>query len=112
MALSRPLLPLISLTMLMSSSLYAKPHKIKILARQSQVANANYIEENFSQDNDGCSVEPTDTGVRTIAFQVGNTRRTMIRVVSPSLQNTSAHALVIGFHGYGLDGTSPRMHHK
>jgi polyhydroxybutyrate depolymerase len=112
MALSRPLLPVISIALLTSSSLYAKPTKIKKLARQSQIANANYIEENFIQDNDGCSVEPTDTGVKTIALQVGNTRRTMIRVVSPSLQNTRAHALVIGFHGFGLDGTSPRMHHK
>jgi poly(3-hydroxybutyrate) depolymerase len=43
---------------------------------------------------------------------VGSTQRTFIRVVHASYSRNKKHAVVIGYHGLGLDGTSPRYHHK
>ena len=61
---------------------------------------------------DGCLAQSSETGVQNIAIHVGNASRTMIRVVSPNYTNTHKYALVIGYHGLGLDGNSPRIHHK
>ena len=64
------------------------------------------------QSSPGCSVANPETGVKTVSISVNGTNRTMIRVVSPTYKNSHSYALVIGFHGLGLDGTSPRNHHK
>ena len=64
------------------------------------------------QSSPGCSAASADTGVKTINLNVGGLNRTMIRVVSPTYNKSHAYALVIGFHGLGLDGNSPRKDHK
>jgi len=64
------------------------------------------------QSSSGCGLAVTETGVKNVTLQVGAQQRSMIRVVNPAFQNTHTHALVIGFHGSGLDGNSPRNDHK
>ncbi len=60
----------------------------------------------------GCRVPGRDLGLRNVSIRVGSTQRTFIRMVKNNYDSKRKHALVIGFHGYGLDGTSPRAHHK
>ena len=60
----------------------------------------------------GCSTENTDTGKKDVSIKVGSQTRSFIRVVSPKYDHTRQHALVIGYHGYGLDANSPRYYHK
>ena len=60
----------------------------------------------------GCGTNNQDTGLMNTSIKVGSTKRTFIRVVSPSYDSTHKHALIIGFHGAGLDGTSPRRDHR
>ena len=61
---------------------------------------------------DGCMVQASEKGVQNVSIRVGKSSRTMIRVVSPTYTNTHKYALIIGYHGLGLDGNSPRIHHK
>ena len=60
----------------------------------------------------GCKIENKDTGLMNVSIKVGSTPRTFIRVVNKNYNHNSKHALVIGYHGLGLDGTSPRVDHK
>ncbi|MBM4251714.1 MAG: hypothetical protein FJ146_07065 [Deltaproteobacteria bacterium] len=64
------------------------------------------------QSSPGCSATSPETGMKTVNVNVNGANRTMIRVVSPTYKSSHAYALVIGFHGLGLDGNSPRNHHK
>jgi hypothetical protein len=66
---------------------------------------------NTSQSS-GCQIDSHETGVKNVTIQVGSTQRTYIRVINPNYDHQKKHALVIGFHGAGLDGTSPRRDHK
>ncbi|MCX6130926.1 MAG: hypothetical protein NTX25_17950 [Proteobacteria bacterium] len=65
-----------------------------------------------SEESPGCQVASKDTGLQNVTISVGSTRRTFIRVVNPNYNHLQKHAVVIGFHGAGLDGNSPRVDHK
>ena len=60
----------------------------------------------------GCKRENKDTGLMNVSIKVGSTPRTFIRVVNKNYNHKSKHILVIGYHGLGLDGNSPRVDHK
>lgn len=62
--------------------------------------------------SEGCGQEGVETGLRQISIRVGANTRSMLRVVANDYDATRPHALVIGYHGYGLDGNSPRQHHQ
>jgi polyhydroxybutyrate depolymerase len=62
--------------------------------------------------SEGCQRDNLETGLKNVSIQVGSTKRSYIRVVSFNYNRHKKHALVIGFHGAGLDGNSPRFHHK
>lgn len=59
----------------------------------------------------GCHQPPPGKGLENVSIKVGASERSFIRVVSEDYRPDAAHALVIGYHGLGLDGTSPRVHH-
>ncbi len=65
-----------------------------------------------SPSSPGCAIPHEDTGLQQATIPVGNTQRSFLRVVHPTYNPNKAHALVIGYHGLGLDGNSPRVHHK
>jgi len=66
-----------------------------------------------SQDGSaGCGVPGEDLGLRSVTVRVGATPRSFLRVVNAQYDKNRKHALVIGYHGFGLDGNSPRLHHK
>ena len=101
----------VTITPIVGNSLESEP----ISGQQNspnQDSSGNQKSNDPIQTSSGCSVAVTDTGVKNVTLNVGDVQRTMIRVVSPAFQNTHAHALVIGFHGSGLDGNSPRRDHK
>jgi poly(3-hydroxybutyrate) depolymerase len=60
----------------------------------------------------GCQKASDETGLKNVSIKVGRGQRTFIRVVNTNYSNKAKHALVIGYHGLGLDGTSPRKDHK
>jgi len=60
----------------------------------------------------GCQTLSTDTGIKTISIAVGRQQRSFIRVVNDKYSNLTKHVLIIGYHGLGLDGSSPRRDHK
>jgi polyhydroxybutyrate depolymerase len=61
----------------------------------------------------GCGNVAAETGInKNVTLKVGLVNRTFIRVVNANYSSTRKHALVIGFHGYGLNGNSPRNDHK
>ncbi len=60
----------------------------------------------------GCGKPTEELGIRDGAVQVGGSRRTFLRYVSPNYDANRRHILIIGYHGLGLDGSSPRRDHK
>jgi poly(3-hydroxybutyrate) depolymerase len=60
----------------------------------------------------GCGKPTSELGLKDDSVQVGGSRRTFIRYVSPNYDANRRHILIIGYHGLGLDGTSPRRDHK
>ena len=52
------------------------------------------------------------TGLTQEALQVGSQRRTYLRYLSPQYDSHKKHTLILGYHGLGLDGSSPRRDHK
>ena len=62
--------------------------------------------------SEGCQFRSSATGFRNVSIKVGSRQRSFIRVVAADYDHTVPHKLVIGFHGHGLDGNSPRRDHK
>jgi len=70
------------------------------------------VQQSTAGGSSGCQVASTDTGIKNSSIRVGRNQRSFIRVVDAKYSNATKHALVIGYHGLGLDGNSPRKDHK
>lgn len=60
----------------------------------------------------GCGKSTTALGLHDGSVQVNGAQRTFLRFLSPNYDPNRRHILIIGYHGLGLDGTSPRRDHK
>ncbi len=69
-------------------------------------------DESVTGGSSGCNKGAPETGIQTVTIKLGKVERSFIRVVNENYRQNFKHPLVIGYHGLGLDGNSPRKDHK